>query len=175
MARTVVAAAMLASTGACDEIDPPPRPAMTRVATTVGRLADITAGNSGYVLTDGTVVVIGQAGSPDRARRMSESDVWLPSVDAPGGLLLYGEDDAGSFYAATLPPDGTGCFGLRALGYIETDRLHLSTGLVLPFAEDVERRNDRGYYDPAWLLAADYVCLDEDGVVTSIHQLPLGA
>lgn len=55
------------------------------------------------------------------------------------------------------------------------DGLHLSSGLVLPFAPDVEHQNDRTYYDPAWLLAHDHVCLDEDGVVTSIHQLPLGA
>ena len=175
--RSTLLVLVAVSLAACyGDPDPPPRPTETRVATSVGQIVERLPDDGRYVLTDGTVVDIGTPeSSGPRATKLTETDVWSPSVDAPGGLLLYGTDDAGAFYGATMPPDDAGCFGVRGVGYVEDDRLHLSSGLVLLFAAGVEVRNDRAQFDPAWLLDFDRVCLDATGAVTSVHQLPLGA
>ncbi len=158
--------------------EPPPVPTQTRVPTVVGRLVGPTPDRFGFLLEDGTSVDLGLSGSDvPRAERLSANDVQLPDRDRPGGLLLFGEDAGGRFYAATTPHDQFSCDILRGQGYIERDRVHLSTGLVVPFAPDMSRINDRDpkYNDPTWLLDFDLICLDEDGRVTLIRQLPLGA
>jgi hypothetical protein len=57
----------------------------------------------------------------------------------------------------------TAASGYRGQGYIESGQIHLSSGLILPFAAEMTRKNDRGYYDPSWLLAFDVICLDLEG------------
>lgn len=158
--------------------DPPPVPTQTRVPTVIGRLVGRTPDRVGYLLEDGTRVDLGLSGSDlAEAERLSASSAVLPDGDRPGGLLLFGEDADGRFYAATSAREEGACDHLRGEGYLETDRVHLSTGLSLQLAPDMARINDRDarYNDPAWLFGFDFICLDEDGRVTSIHQLPLGA
>lgn len=154
----------------------PPTPTTERIPTAVGRIEGWGEANVSYLLDTGDVVVVHGGGSSDAepAALLSETGVWMPSAQRPGGLLLAGDDADGRFYAATLPDDG-GCFLMRGPGYIETDRVHLSSGLVLLFAEEPLRFNHRGSTDESWLLSFDHICLDGQGRVTSIRQLPLGA
>jgi hypothetical protein len=167
----------IAALGCQGDPDPPPIPTSIRTASIIGQVVDYAPDGGGYVLDDGRVVELGlQASSEERPTLMSRTNVAMPSGGAPGGLLMFGNDQAGAFYAATLPPDAVGCFALGAEGYIEDGQMHLSSGLVLPFAPGMTRINDRDarYVDPTWLLDFDAICLDAEGSVTSIHQLPLG-
>lgn len=153
----------------------PPTPAAARIPTIVGQIGGWAPDNVSYRLEGGDVVDVGGPGSSAApAALLSDTRIWMPSSDSAGGLLLFGEDADGRFYAATQPDEG-GCFLVRGQGYIEPDRVHLSSGLVLFYAADLDRHNGRGRGDPSWLLSFDSICLNGDGRVTFINQLPLGA
>jgi hypothetical protein len=157
----------------------PPAPTETRVPTVVGRLVGFAPDGHGYVLDDGTVIDVGLSGSDaPKATLLSVGTPDLPDGDRRGGLLLFGEDAAGRFYAVASPSGSgeVGCDILRGQGFIERDRVHLSSGLALPFATGMTLINDRDprHVDPNWLLDFDPICVDANGNVTSIHQLPLG-
>jgi hypothetical protein len=167
-------------TSACyGQIQAPPRPSASRVPTIVGELA-AQEPDGVYRLRDGLRVTIGapSSGGPPAAAQLSDRGVWLPQPPTGGGLVLYGEDAAGPFWASTEPDNGTGCFTLHGQGYFERDvGVHLSSGLVLPFAIGGRVHNPRAanQTDPAWILAFDNICLDRNGHVTLVDQLPLGA
>jgi hypothetical protein len=176
----ISAVLLLLTASACSgNPDPPPVPTETRVPAVIGRLVGFAPDGHGYLLDDGTVIDLGLSGSDaPKAKLLSAGSPHLPDGDRRGGLLLFGEDAAGRFYAAASPSGSgdVGCDILRGQGFIESDRVHLSTGLALPFASGMTRINDRDprHVDPTWLLDFDPICIDEDGKVTSIHQLPLG-
>ena len=159
----------------CTDVSAPPMPSGSRIPTIVGRIEGWGPNNTGYRLEGGQVVDIGadaSTGAP-AAKRLSSTMESFPDSDFRGGLLLAGEDADGRFYAAT-EPEADGCFEIHGQGYIEPGQVHLSSGLVLAFSTGFTRRNDRGYYDASWLLDFDLICLDHQGRITSIHQLPLG-
>src|SRR5687767_12014437 len=163
---------VLVVAGCFGEIDAPPLPDEDRVPTIVGRIDGWAEPNVSYRLDTGDVVVVD---GPDGATLLNGS-VWMRDFDHPAGLILAGEDAAGRFYAATRFPEGDGCYLIQGLGYIDPNRVHFSSGLVLPFLkDDIVIDNTRGHYPESWLLSHDWVCLDQEGRVTSIHQLPLGA
>jgi len=161
--------------GACRDIDAPASPTAVRVATTIGQIVEAGPGSWSYRLAGGELVDVGGTGSsaPPMAR-LSRALPQPPSSDHVGGLLLVGRDAAGPFYAATDVPKADGCFEIHGAGYLEPGQIHYSTGLVLPLDANVTVTNERGTHPATWLLEADAVCLDASGLVTSIHQLPLG-
>ncbi|HEV8547247.1 MAG TPA: hypothetical protein VGQ64_13200 [Candidatus Limnocylindrales bacterium] len=174
--HVVVAAIVLGLlfAGCWGDIKAPPSPAESRAPTIVGRIVGWGEPNVSYLLDTGVVVDPSGTGSSASTTATLLSDhgaQWSP--DRPGGLLLAGEDADGRFYAAA-EFETDGCFRIRGQGYIESGQIHLSSGLILAFAPEMTRKNDRGYYDPSWLLAFDVICLDPEGRVISIHQLPLG-
>jgi hypothetical protein len=161
------------------QIEAPPRPTAIRIPTIVGELAGIEQDNATYRLRDGTRVTIGSRwdGASPTATQLSDRSLWLPAPPKGGGLLLYGEDAAGRFWASTEPDDGSGCFALHGQGYLEDVGVHLSSGLVLTFAPGGTVRNPRAanQTDPSWILSFDIICLNRDGQVTLLNHLPLGA
>ena len=162
---------VLVVAGCYSQIAAPPLPDADRVPTIVGHIEGWAEPNVSYRLDTGDVVVVD---GPDGARLLNGS-VWMPDFDRAAGLILAGEDAAGRFYAATRFAED-GCYLIQGLGYIDPDRVHFSSGLVLPFIkDDIVIDNTRGYYPESWLLSHDWVCLDREGRVTSIQQLPLGA
>jgi len=167
MAVLLLAAWLVATCGR--DPDPPPKPTASRVATIVGKVVDWAEPNVSYRLDTGDVVELfsREPGSPSGVMRLTETGAY------PGGLLLAGSDDLGPFYGATRPEE-RGCLSVRGQGYLERDQLHLSSGLVLPFADDMVLTDQRGQLPDEWLLDADWVCLDEHGKVKSITQVGLG-
>jgi hypothetical protein len=123
-----------------------------------------------YRLEDGTVVDMGGPNSSAApAARLGQPYI------SDGSLLLFGEDAQGRFYAGTRPRDEKGCFAIYGPGYIDPGRIHYSSGLVVPFAEDIELKNERDHIDHTWLFEFDVVCLNEAGQVTVIDQRSLGS
>jgi hypothetical protein len=45
----------------------------------------------------------------------------------------------------------------------------------VPFAEDIELKNERDHIDHTWLFEFDVACLNEAGQVTFIDQRSLGS
>ena len=175
----LLAGALLATlvAGCFGDPDPPPVPTQVRVPTIIGMVKGPAPDGVGYELESGDIVHL-RGPEPDAspATRLSRSDVQSPGApDWRPHLLLVGEDELGAFYAATDTQFAGDCLRLIGEGYIEEGRAHLSSGLVVLFAEEIEIDNDRGYYDESWLLSFDRICLDADGRVIRIEQLPLGA
>ena len=170
----MVASALLAC-GCYGAPKQPPLPQADRIPTVIGRIVDREAGSNTYELAGGeSVELVPRGTGPDAAALLSGTDIWLPDVGRPGGLLLVGEDAGGRFYAATQPLED-GCYVMRGEGYVEPERIHLSSGLVLAKAAAFELRSDRSQLEPSWILSFDHICLDPEGRVTSVWQLPLGA
>jgi hypothetical protein len=167
IAVLLLALTLVASCG--HDPEAPPKPTASRVATIVGKIVDWAEPNVSYRLDTGDVVEIfsREPGSPSIAMRLTDTNA------SPGGLLLAGSDDLGPFYGATRPEE-RGCLGVRGQGYLERDQIHLSSGLVLTFADDMVLTDQRGQLPDEWLLDFDLVCLDEDGKVKSITQVGLG-
>jgi len=160
---------------ACYDIRPPPVPGAERVPTIVGQIVGGTPGVT-YELSTGDTVEIRDAAGAKIREQLGSDGGDPPGNNGPeGGLILAGEDAAGKFYAATRSPDTEGCFPIFAPGYLQQDRVLLSTGLVLKLAADVRVQNDRTSIDRSWLFSSDVICLDRSGEVTSIHQVAMGA
>ena len=157
--------------GCYGEVPAPPLPGEDRVPTIVGQIEGWAEPNVSYLLDTGDLV---QVSGPAPATFLNGS-VWLADFDHPAGLLLAGEDARGTFYAATGFDEGDGCFLIQGEGYIDPDRVHFSSGLVLPLTAETVVDRDRTQFGETWLFAFDRVCLDRHGRVTSIRQLPLGA
>ena len=157
--------------GCYGDIPAPPLPTEDRVPTIVGQIEGWADPNVSYRLDTGDVV---QVHGPTPAKNLN-GGVWLADFDHPAGLLLAGEDALGPFYAATGFDEGDGCFVIQGDGYIDPDRVHFSSGLVLPLTPDTVVHRDRTQFGETWLFAFDRVCLDRQGRVTSIRQLQLGA
>jgi hypothetical protein len=161
------------------EVHAPPSPATSRVPIIVGQVLSIGPDDVTYRLTGDRLVTLGvpAPGATPSVLLLSDTRVARPASAGTGGLLLYGEDAAGAFWAGTDAPDADGCFRLRGQGFIEPGKIHLSSGLVLDLTADGKpwlngrAANQAG---PTWILAFDIVCLDRDGHVTFINQLPLG-
>jgi hypothetical protein len=168
---TVAAVAVSGCYGAPKQ---PPLPSAERSPTTVGQIVARDDDNVTYHLAGGDRVVVRARSSGGPSELLSSTNVALPDVGLAGGLLLVGEDGAGPFHAATDRPSA-GCFPMRGQGYIDRDRIHLSSGLVLPLAGNFQVTDQRSQGEDSWFLGFDLICLDDRGTVTSITQLALGA
>ena len=155
---------------ACYDIKAPPVPTTTRVPTIVGEATGWSVPNVSVALDTGGDVAIDNPGT-----RLSTSQIEFPSTTGPGSLVLAGADEHGAFYAATHAGTVDGCFELDGQGYTEADQIHLSSGLVLPYAKDMTVDNGRFDQYASWLEDFDRVCVDRTGHVTSILKYPFGA
>jgi hypothetical protein len=160
----VAVVAVVGCIGAYD-VKAPPVPNTTRTPTIIGVAGPESDGV--YRLEDGTIVDVG-------GPRSSAAPAALLGEEfhGAGSLLLFGEDAQGRFYAAARARDEQGCFRIYGgTGYIDPGRIHYSSGLVVPFAEGIKRKNNRDHIDHTWLFEFDLVCLNEAGQVTLIEQL----
>lgn len=160
----VAVVAVVGCIGAYD-VKAPPAPNTIRTPTIIGVAGRESDGV--YRLEDGTIVDVG-------GPRSSAAPAALlgQEFSGDGSLLMLGEDAQGRFYAATRARDEQGCFRIYGgPGYIDPGRIHYSSGLVVPFAEDIKRENERDHIDHTWLFDFDLVCLNEAGQVTLIEQL----
>jgi hypothetical protein len=166
----VAVVAVVSCIGAYD-VKAPPVPNTTRTPTIIGVIAGREPDGVTYRLEDGTIVDVGGPNSS-----AAPAALLGERFHGDGSLLLFGEDAQGRFYAATRVRDEQGCFGIYGgTGYIDPGRIHYSSGLVVPFAEDIERKNNRDHIDHTWLMEFDVVCLNEAGQVTLIEQLSFGS
>jgi len=165
----VAVAAVVGCIGVYD-IKAPPLPSTTRTPTIIGVIAGRESNTDTYRLADGTLIDVGGPNSS-----AIPAELLSQPSGGDGSLLLFGEDERGRFYAATRRRDERRCVSIYGQGYIDPGRIHYSSGLVVPFAEDIERKNERDHIDHTWLFDFDLVCLNEAGQVTLIDQHSLGS
>ena len=160
---------------ACYQVQAPPVPTSERIPTVVGQIVGGTP-RVIYELSNGEIVEIRDSTGADLRQRLGDDVGDPPGLNGPeGGLILAGGDALGTFYAATRSPESDGCFRIFSPGYLQQERVVLSTGLVLRLTRGVRVQNERPDTDPSWLLSSDRICLDRSGEVWFIHQVALGA
>ena len=173
--RIALAVVVALLTVACYQVQAPPVPTSERIPTVVGQIVGGTP-RVVYELSNGEIVEIRDSTGAHLRQQLGDDVGDPPGLNGPeGGLILAGEDAVGKFYAATRSPESDGCFRIFSPGYLQQERVVLSTGLVLRLTPDVRIQNERPDIDPSWLLSTDRICLDGSGEVWFIHQRALGA
>jgi hypothetical protein len=170
LALCLLALLLVAAPLGCYDIKPPPVPTTTRLPTIVGEATGWSDPNVSVAIDTGGDVAI-----DDPRAQLTTAPVQFRSTSGPGSLVLAGSDENGAFYAVTRAGTADGCFELHGQGYTEADRIHLSSGLVVPFAPNITVENGRFDQYASWLMDYDNVCVDRTGHVTSIRKLPFGA
>jgi hypothetical protein len=110
------------------------------------------------------------------ATRLSVYDLDLRGVETSGasgfaGLVLYGSDGLGEFYAAadggSVEREPTRGFVLHGGAFDEGDRIHLSTGLLLEKAPEFDDALVQDWWFP--LRDQDFIYLNAEGQVVEVQ------
>ena len=170
VAPRILAVLLVAIPLGCYDVKAPPVPTTTRVPTIVGEATGWSDPSVSVAIdTGGDVAIVDPRG------RLTTAPIAFRSTSGPGSLVLAGSDENGAFYAVTGAGTADGCFRLSGQGYTESDRIHLSSGLVGPFAPNIAVENGRFDQYASWLMDFDVICVDRTGRVTSIYKYPFGA
>jgi len=154
---------------------PPPAPPIDeRIPAVVGQIVEVVEAPDGarvITLRDGLELRL----DPD-ATQLSVDDLDLQALDTNGasgfaGLVLYGSDGLGEFYAAADNGSGerepTRGFELHGGAFDEGERIHLSSGLLLEKAPGFNEALVQDWWFP--LRDQDFIYLNAEGQVVEVE------
>ncbi len=177
--------------GGCGRPPEPPRPPGVRTPDAIGVIVAYDRSNcdvTRYTLDTGDVVEVvarswdfeyeceGALWSPTPRMADTKPDGNITDGAAPGedvtngGLVLYGEDEFGEWYAVARPGGDECLFTIQAGAFDDGDFIHFSSGLRLPKADDFFIRADWPE-DPFPLRPTDTMCLTSTGEVQSVWEV----